>query len=162
MASSTAASPAVCLEFHPLAKFGALNARVAAGDADGAERLADALVARGVHQSGGGIGWEYTSSSRGGRAPWISGMAQAVAAQAFARAADLVPDETTSLMRAGAGAYQAIPRGAAHVGRRRTMDPALFVPTRLPVLNAQLQTVALAAVVCDDAEDADAAALAVR
>ena len=41
-----------CLEFHPLANFGALNARVAAGDADGAQRLAEALVARGVYQRG--------------------------------------------------------------------------------------------------------------
>src|SRR3954451_23203100 len=33
-----------CLEFHPLANFGALNARVAANDADGAQRLAAALA----------------------------------------------------------------------------------------------------------------------
>src|SRR4029079_14685675 len=48
-----------CLEFHPLANFGALNARVAANDAEGAQRLAAALIARGVYQKGGGVAWEY-------------------------------------------------------------------------------------------------------
>src|SRR5205085_6662470 len=37
-----------CLEFHPLANFGALNAHIAANDVDGTKRLADALVARGI------------------------------------------------------------------------------------------------------------------
>src|SRR6185436_15231792 len=32
-----------CFEFHPLANFGALNARVARNDAEGAKMLADAL-----------------------------------------------------------------------------------------------------------------------
>src|SRR5471030_313898 len=86
-----------CFEFHPLANFGALNAHVAQGDAERAQRLADALVARGVYQHGGGVGWEYTFPFAGGRAPWLSGMAQAVAAQALARTAALVPAESASL-----------------------------------------------------------------
>ena len=73
-----------CFRFHPLANFGVLNARIASGDVDGTRELADALIARGVYQKGGGIAWEYDFSFGGGRAPWLSGMAQSVAAQAFA------------------------------------------------------------------------------
>src|SRR5438874_2783845 len=98
-----------CFEFHPLANFGALNAYVARGDDDGAQRLADALALRGVYQRSGGIGWEYTFPYAGGRAPWLSGMAQAVAAQALARTAELVPAETSALMGKARAAYQAIP-----------------------------------------------------
>jgi hypothetical protein len=152
-----------CFEFHPLANFGALNARVAAGDADGAQRLADALVARGVYQSSGGIGWEYTFPYAGGRAPWLSGMAQAVAAQALARTAALVLDQTasTSLLGKARAAYQAIP------GRLLTSVAAgpwirLYSFTSLPVLNAQLQAVISLQSYATTAQDSDAAALATR
>jgi hypothetical protein len=152
-----------CFEFHPLANFGALNARVAAGDADGAQRLADALVARGVYQHGGGIAWEYTFPYAGGRAPWLSGMAQAVAAQALARTAGLLlgQTESVSLMGKARAAYQAIP------GRLLTSVAAgpwirLYSFTSLPVLNAQLQAVISLQSYATTAEDADAAALAAR
>jgi hypothetical protein len=152
-----------CFEFHPLANFGALNARVAAGDADGAQRLADALVARGVYQRSGGIGWEYTFPFGGGRAPWLSGMAQAVAAQALARTAGLVLDQTesASLMGKARAAYQAIP------GRLLTSVAAgpwirLYSFTSLQVLNAQLQAVISLQSYATTAEDSDAAALAAR
>ncbi len=150
-----------CFEFHPLANFGALNARVAAGDIEGSQRLADALVARGVYQASGGIGWEYTFPYAGGRAPWLSGMAQAVAAQALARTAGLVQAEATSLMGKARAAYQAIP------GRLLTSVAAgpwirLYSFTSLPVLNAQLQTVISLQSYATTAEDADAAALALR
>jgi hypothetical protein len=68
-----------CLEFHPLANMGALNAHIAAGDIAGTRALADALILRGVYQHGGGIGFEYLFPFGGGRTPWLSGMAQAVA-----------------------------------------------------------------------------------
>jgi hypothetical protein len=152
-----------CFEFHPLANFGALNARVAAGDADGAQRLADALVARGVYQSSGGIGWEYTFPYAGGRAPWLSGMAQAVAAQALARTAGLVLTQTDSaaLMGKARAAYQAIP------GRLLTSVAAgpwirLYSFTSLQVLNAQLQAVISLQSYATTAQDSDAAALALR
>lgn len=150
-----------CFEFHPLANFGALNARVAAGDIEGSRRLADALVARGVYQASGGIGWEYTFPYAGGRAPWLSGMAQAVAAQALARTAGLVPAEETSLMGKARAAYQAIP------GRLLTSVAAgpwirLYSFTSLPVLNAQLQAVLSLQSYATTAEDGDAAALALR
>ncbi|MDX6452507.1 MAG: hypothetical protein QOH16_2556 [Gaiellaceae bacterium] len=150
-----------CFEFHPLANFGALNARVAAGDIVGSQRLADALVARGIYQSSGGIGWEYTFPFGGGRAPWLSGMAQAVAAQALARTAGLVPAEATSLMGKARAACQAIS------GRLLTSVAAgpwirLYSFTSLVVLNAQLQAVISLQSYATTANDSVAAALALR
>jgi hypothetical protein len=147
-----------CLEFHPLANFGALNARVAAGDADGAQRLADALIARGVYQTGGGVAWEYTFPF-GGAAPWTSGMAQAVAAQAFARAATLVPESATVYEREARAAYRAIPRTLL---TRVAGGPwiRLYSFSAAPVLNAQLQAVISLQSYAQAAQDPDAAALA--
>jgi hypothetical protein len=127
-----------CFRFHPLANFGVLNARIASGDVDGTRELADALVERGVYQRGGGIGWEYDFDFGGGRAPWLSGMAQAVAAQAFAGAAALVTDRSAAYLREATAAYRIIPRSLL------TSVPAgpwirLYAFNRLPVLNAQLQ-----------------------
>ena len=115
-----------------------LNARAASGDVEGTQELADALVARGVYQQGGGIGWEYDFPFSGGRAPWLSGMAQAVAAQAFARAATTVPEEATSYMNEATAAFRVIPR------RLMTSVAAgpwirLYAFSSLTVLNAQLQ-----------------------
>ena len=128
-----------CLEFHPLAEFGKLNARVAAGDAKGAHRLAHALLARGVHQLGG-IGWEYYFDFGRGRAPWLSGMAQAVAAQAFANAATLLRRERKVLLAAARNAYRVIP-GALTTPVSAGPWIRLYGFDELVVLNAQLQTV---------------------
>ena len=127
-----------CFRFHPLANFGVLNARATSGDVEGTSELADALVARGVYQKGGGIGWEYDFPFSGGRAPWLSGMAQAVAAQAFARAAITVPEEGTTYMNAATAAFRVIPK------RLMTSVSAgpwirLYGFSSLTVLNAQLQ-----------------------
>jgi D-glucuronyl C5-epimerase C-terminus len=150
-----------CLEFHPLAEFGALNAHVAAQDAEGTQRLADALLARGVYQHGGGIGWEYEFSFGGGRAPWLSGMAQAVAAQALARAAKLVPERAYAYTRAAHAAYALIPR---RMLTRVAAGPwiRLYAFSALPVLNAQLQTVLSLQSYASDAHDSGAGALAAR
>jgi len=150
-----------CFEYHPLGNFAALNARVAAGDADGAQRLAAALAARGTYLHGGGIGWEYLFPYSGGRAPWLSGMAQAVAAQALARTAALVPEDATMLMGKARAAYQAIP------GRLLTSVAAgpwirLYSFTSVRVLNAQLQSVISLQSYATAAQDAQAAALAAR
>ena len=137
-----------CFEFHPLANFGALNARVAAGDIEGSQRLADALIARGVYQSTGGIGWEYTFPYGGGRAPWLSGMAQAVAAQALARAAGTRACRVVVADGQGARRVSGDSGTLAHVGRRRAVDPPLL----LHVAARAERTIAggdLAAVLCD-------------
>jgi hypothetical protein len=130
----------LCFEFHPLANFSALNAHASAKDAAATQQLADALVARGVSRGGGGTGWEYYFRFEGGRPPWVSGMAQAVAAQAFARAASLVPDDSAAFLRAAKAAYGAIP------GRLTTKVAAgpwirLYSFRTVPILNAQLQSV---------------------
>jgi len=150
-----------CLQFHPLANFGELNALVAKADVDGTRRLADALVARGVYQPGGGIAWEYPFSFGGGRAPWLSGMAQAVAAQSLARAAGVVPDETAVLMQEAHAAFRAIP---SRLLTRVAAGPwiRLYSFQNLQVLNAQLQAVVSLTTYAVDAEDAQAAALATQ
>ena len=149
-----------CFEFHPLGNFSALNALVAAGNAAGAQRLADALVARAVYLRRGGIGWEY-EFPYGGPAPWISGMAQAVAAQALARTAALVPAESSMLLAKARAAYQAIPAGLlTSVAAGPWIRLYSFSST--PVLNAQLQTVLSLRTYAADANDQQAAALATR
>ena len=150
-----------CFEFHPLANFGALNAAVAAGDAVATKRLADALVARGVHPPWGGVVWEYYFPFGGGSPPWVSGMVQAVAAQALARAAGLVTEETSALVGQAHAAYQAIP------GRLLTRVAAgpwirLYSFQNVAVLNAQLQSVISLSSYAAATRDTAAAALAAR
>jgi hypothetical protein len=150
-----------CFEFHPLANFGALNAHIAANDVDATQRLADALIARGVYQQGGGIAWEYTFPYAGGHAPWLSGMAQAVAAQAYARAAALVPERETAYMREARAAYNVIPK---HLLTSVAAGPwiRLYSFSSLRVLNAQLQAVVSLQSYAVQAEDNDAGSLAAR
>ena len=126
-----------CFEFHPLANFGVLNADVAAGDSDASTRLATALAARAVPEPGGGLGWEYYFNFSNGRAPWLSGMAQAVAAQAFAGVAAA---NSSSFDTAGR-AYRTI--GGRHLLTQVAAGPwiRLYGFSSLVVLNAQLQTV---------------------
>jgi hypothetical protein len=110
------------LEFHPLAAFSALD-NTAQPD------LAQALVDRGIPRSGTLI-WEYAFRFGSGRAPWTSGMAQAVAAQALARA---------GFTDAARRAYLAVPR----LTMQTSAGPwiRLYSFSREVVLNAQLQTV---------------------
>lgn len=147
-------------EFHPLANFGRLNALVAANDASGAQQLADALIARGVYQHGGGIGFEYEFSFGGGHPPWLSGMAQAVAAQAFAGAASLVPDEAAAYMREAHAAYAVVPRLLVKVAAGPWIR--LYAFSSLPVFNAQLQTVLSLNAYAKAAKDPAASSLASR
>jgi hypothetical protein len=113
--------------FHPLASFATLNRAVSAGERRRAARLADALIARG-HRSGRfGLVWRYDVP--GGRSGWTSGMAQAVAAQALARA---------GRKRAAKRAFLAIPNGLlAHTSRGPWIR--LYNYSSELVLNAQLQ-----------------------
>jgi hypothetical protein len=121
--------------FHPLASFAKLNQTAASGDLDGTERLAEALLARAI-RVGSALVWEYEFPFASGRAPWTSGMAQAVAAQALARAGDLLSDP--ALLDAADGAYAAVP---GLLSPRSPAKPwvALYSFDRTPVLNAQLQ-----------------------
>jgi hypothetical protein len=126
-------------EFHPLGNFAALNAAVASKNVAATTRLATALAARGVPEAGGGLGFEYYFDYGGGRAPWTSGFAQAVAAQAFARAAALDTADSTTLLAAAHGAFRAIP---GRLVRATSFGPwiKLYSFSRAVVLNAQLQS----------------------
>lgn len=146
-------------EFHPLANFGALNAKAAGGSLDSVKRLAQALVERGVRQPGGGLGWEYYFNYSGGRAPWLSGMAQAVAAQALANADRLVVTDSTSLTATARAAFRTIPD---RLVLRRSSGPwiKLYGFNRSVVLNAQLQSLISLQDYADASSDHQAASLA--
>jgi hypothetical protein len=98
--------PGKGLEFHPLAAFGALNAAALSQDTERTQILSDALVARGIPRDNRLI-WEYSFNFGFGRPPWASGMAQAVAAQALARASVLLEDP--ALGAAAVRAFASVP-----------------------------------------------------
>lgn len=146
--------PGKGFQFHPLADFGALNADLAAGRGDQAQRLAAALLARAV-PGNGTLLWEYWFPFAGGRPPWVSGMAQAVAAQALARASTL--PGASALLDAATRAYRVVPGlllqlDAGQWVRLYSFDDAV-------VLNAQLQAVLSVEDYAAIAADADATAL---
>ena len=147
--------PRLGLEFHPLANFGALNAAAAAGDVEATRTLADALLARAVPR-GSRLIWEYQFRFAGGRPPWASGMAQAVATQALARASGLLQDPNL---------------GAAAVRALASVPPLLLPLPSGPwirlygfnsqvVLNAQLQTILSLLEYAVSSGDEEASALA--
>lgn len=123
--------------FQPLLSFAALNRHVSQRRAGAARLLATALLARGV-RGGDALYWEYDFSFQGGPVPWRSGFAQAVAAQALARAGVMLRDP--SLHAAAAASFR---------GLRRTLLMPLAAGswvreygfTHQVILNAQLQTI---------------------
>jgi hypothetical protein len=150
--------PGRCFEFHPLANVSVLNARVAAKDVAGAQRLAAALEARGVSR-GGGIAWEYYFPF-GGSPPWVSGMAQAVGAQAFARAASLVTDDSADLLHEAAASFRSVPGLTMKVAAGPWIR--LYSFSKNPVLNAQLQSVVSLQTYAQATGDNAASSLAAR
>ncbi|HJQ50534.1 MAG TPA: D-glucuronyl C5-epimerase family protein [Gaiellaceae bacterium] len=150
--------PGRCFEFHPLANVSALNARVAAKDVAGAQRLAGALEARAVPRFGG-MTWEYYFPF-GGSPPWVSGMAQAVGAQAFARAAALVTDESADLLQQAAASFRAVPRLTMNLAAGPWIR--LYSFSKNPVLNAQLQSVVSLQTYAQATGDTAAASLAAQ
>lgn len=138
------------LQFHPLANAARLNGHVSTGRAAEAEQLVRALLERRVARAGGHV-WEYWFPFGSVRPPWASGMAQAVLAQALARA----------------GAPAAARRAARTVPRLTIDLPAgpwvrLYEGNRLVVLNAQLQSAVSLAEYGGIAGDPGAADLAAR
>jgi hypothetical protein len=140
------------LEFHPLANAAALNALVAAGDTAGAQALVSALAGRSIPTPDGALTWNYEFNFADQRAPWQSGMAQAVLAQAFARAG------AVDLARRS---YAAIP---GSLDRSLPAGPwiRLYSASGVVVLNAQLQSAISIADYAQITGDADAAAYANR
>jgi hypothetical protein len=147
--------PNLGFEFHPLASFGALNGFAAAQNADTTQTLADALVARAIPR-GPRLIWEYQFRFGIGRPPWASGLAQAVAAQALARASVLLDDPSL-----GAAAVRAF----ASVSPLTLSLPSgpwirLYGFNSEVVLNAQLQAVLSLLEYAQSTEDTKASALA--
>ncbi len=147
------------LQFHPLANVAALNQHLYAGRLRNAADLASALAARGVRTKNGGIVWEYYFPYGGGSAPWSSGMAQAIGAQALARTGRRLtaPDFLAVARRA----YRAIP---ARLVRSVSTGPwvQLYSFSAMVVLNAQLQAYLSIADYARIVGDAGAAGLATR
>jgi hypothetical protein len=113
--------------FHPLLSFQALNGHMDANRRVKAARLAGALLRR-ARRDGNALVWEYPFRYQGQPAGWRSGMAQAVAAEALARA---------GYRRAAHRAFLAVddllarPEGVLWI--------KLYSFSSVPVLNAQLQ-----------------------
>lgn len=122
-------------QFHPIADFARLNKLAAAGKREEVRRLAAALVARG-EGSGKALVWEYYFAF-GGPPRWASGFAQAIAAQALARSAQLLDDP--ELEERAHAAYLALSQGLW-----RELGGGLWVReygfSDMAILNAQLQS----------------------
>jgi hypothetical protein len=143
------------LEFHPLASFGALNAAVSAQDPEATGTIAAALVARAIPR-GQRLIWEYAFPFGFGRPPWASGMAQAVAAQALARAGALLQDH--DLVVAAVRAYASVAPLVVPLAAGPWIR--LYGFNREVVLNAQLQAIVSLFDYADATGDATATALA--
>jgi hypothetical protein len=147
--------PRLGFEFHPLANFGALNNAAAAEDVEATRTLADALLARAIPR-GTRLLWEYQFRFAGGRPPWASGMAQAVAAQALARSAALLQDP--GLGAAAVQAYASVPPFLLSLPSGPWIR--LYGFDNQVVLNAQLQAILSLLEYANDRGDAEASALA--
>jgi D-glucuronyl C5-epimerase C-terminus len=130
------AFPGIGFQFHPLENFGKLNNFVAQKNSTRADQLAQSLLNRSVVRSGG-LAWEYYFRFEGGRPPWISGMAQAVAAQALSGAGMLLADPT--LTSASQRVYKTVPSLTRSVSAGPWIR--LYAFNNETVLNAQLQTI---------------------
>ena len=144
-------------QFHPLANFARLNRWARQGERAKAAKLADALVARGI-PTGGALAWEYFFPF-GGPPRWTSGFAQAVGAQALARAAVLLEDP--ALRRSARAAYRMLPKELSRPLASGTWVRELgFSDTA--ILNAQLQSIVSLLEYVELTDDAGARALTER
>jgi peptidoglycan hydrolase-like protein with peptidoglycan-binding domain len=122
-------------QFHPIAEFARLNKLAARKRSNEVERLAHALVARGLPQ-GRALVWEYYFPF-GGPPNWSSGFAQAIAAQALARSAALLDDE--GLEEKARAAYRGIARNL-YLSLGGGVWVREYGYTDMAILNAQLQS----------------------
>jgi D-glucuronyl C5-epimerase-like protein/putative peptidoglycan binding protein len=124
-------------QFHPLAAFARLNVLTSKGRRSEVERLATALLDRGA-PVGNALTWEYYFSVNGGPTRWTSALAQAAAADALARAGQLLDDPAIS--QSAQRAYRAIPAELS-----RPLGGGIWVReygfSDIAILNAQLQSI---------------------
>lgn len=151
------AFPGIGFQFHPLEEFGKLNSFVSQRNESRATQLAQSLLDRSVVRAGG-LAWEYYFRFGGGRPPWISGMAQAVAAQALARAGTFLGDD--QLTAAAQRVYRTVPS----LTRAVPTGPwiRIYAFSGLAVLNAQLQAIVSLQDYATQTGDQAAASLATR
>jgi hypothetical protein len=130
------------LQLHPLANFGEANGFwYAHRDSDLRSLLTD-LKEIAVNR-GGFLTWEYYFAYGGGSPPWISGMAQGTAMQAYARASKRLADPSLlQIARRARGAFERrTPVGVrAPQGSEDWYALYSFAP-RANVLNGMLQAV---------------------
>ena len=130
------------IQIQQLGNFGKANALWRDKDETGLRSLLDELIANSSDR-GGVLAFEYFFEFGGGQPPWTSGLSQATALQALARATDLTgdPKYRDIAMRALALFEQPPPNGvraAGDVGPHYLIYP---VNPDLRVINAGLQSV---------------------
>ena len=142
--------PGEGLQIHPLSTFKKANALYGfcergepECDEAALRRILDEMTALAVKRGRNFIAWEYLFYFGGGYPPWMSGMAQATAIQAYARAARLLDNPSyVETAKRGLGAFETLPPTGV-----RTTGPAggvhylqySFAP-RLWIFNAFLQS----------------------
>jgi hypothetical protein len=142
--------PGQGLQLHPLSTFkkanhmhGACEREEAGCDPAGLRRLLDEMEAFAVRRSRSFIAWEYAFHFGGGSPPWISGMADATAIQAYGRAADLLGEPRyLDVAREALGAFETLaPTGVRTTGFAGGVHylQYSFAP-RLYIFNAFLQS----------------------
>ncbi len=109
--------PGEGLQMHPLSTFkkanlihGACERGEPSCDRRALRRLLDEMDRLAVHRTRSFIAWEYMFAFDGGTPPWISGMAEATAIQAYGRAADLLGEpHYDDVARRALGAFETLP-----------------------------------------------------
>lgn len=124
-------------QFQPLLSFAALNVQVLQQRCGAVRRLAAALLSRAV-RSGDAVYWEYDFPFAGGPVPWRSGFAQAVAAQALARAGVMLRDP--ALTAAAAASFRGL-RETLLLGLAGGFWIREYGFTHEVILNSQLQSI---------------------
>ena len=151
--------PRLGLEFHPLANFGALNNARRQRATSTRRARSPTRSSRARSRAAAACSGSTSSASRGGRPPWASGMAQAVAAQALARASALLERrEPRRRRRARVRLGAAVPASRCRAARGSVSTAS----TAQVVLNAQLQAILSLLEYAQTSDDAGAAALAQR
>jgi D-glucuronyl C5-epimerase C-terminus len=134
--------PGMGLQLHPLGNFGQANGYWYARDHADLRSLLEDLEEIAVNR-GGFLTWEYYFAYGGGSPPWISGMAQGTAMQAYARASQRLADPAfLEVARRARGAFdRRTPVGVlAPQGSQDWYALYSFAPS-LNVLNGMLQAV---------------------
>jgi hypothetical protein len=142
--------PGEGLQLHPLSTFKKANAmhgacvrRESTCDLDRLRLLLDEMEDFAVKRSRRFIAWEYGFHFGGGSPPWISGMAEATAIQAYGRAADLLGEPRyIEIAQRALGAFETLPptgvRAVGFAGGIHYLQYS-FAP-RLYIFNAFLQS----------------------